>query len=207
MDTLKTATRRQLVSSAVALGGLTAARSTVAAFVDTPQARAAQVAQRDADLVGQVLAIEFLAIGVYEGVIGSGLLAPRTEHAARRALSQERAHVRALTAALEELGRTSPPRPDGPDAIDRMLADHEVRGRLTNLRTEHDCVSLLLDLEAVAEGAYFKVMSILQDPGLLHLAAQIMANEAQHATAVSEARRPGDIAQAVPYAYVEGTHQ
>jgi hypothetical protein len=157
--------------------------------------------------VGQVLAVEFLAIGVYKGVIGSGLLAPRTEHEARRALSQERAHVRALAAALGELGGTIPPRPSGPGAIDQTLAAHKVTGRLTSLRTEHDCVSLLLDLEAVAEGAYFKVMSKLQDPGLLHLAAQIMANEAQHATAVSEARRPGNIAQAVPYAYVEGNRR
>jgi hypothetical protein len=206
MDKLKTATRRQLVSSAIARGGVTAARSTMYAFLDTPQARAAQAAQSDADLVGQVLAVEFLAVGVYEGVIGSGLLGPRTAHEARRALSQERAHVRALTAAIEELGGTIPPRPNGAGAIDQTLAGHEVRGRLTNLRTEHDCVSLLLDLEAVAAGAYFKVMSKLQDPGLLHLAAQIMANEAQHATALSEARRPGNIAQAVPYAYVEGKH-
>jgi hypothetical protein len=207
VDTGKTATRRQLVSSAIALGGLTAARSSVTAFLDTPQARAVESVQSDADLVGQVLAVEFLAIGVYEGVIGSGLLAPRTKHEARRALSQERAHVRALAAALEELGRTIPPRPSGQGAIDQGLAAHKVTGRLTNLRTEHDCVSLLLDLEAVAEGAYFKVMSMLQGPGLLHLAAQIMANEAQHAAAISEARRPGDIGQAVPYAYVEGKHQ
>jgi len=199
----KTATRRQLVASTIAIGGLTAARSTGALF-EAQAARAATPPLSDVDLLGEMLAAEVLAVAVYEGVIGSGLLAPYTEHEAHRALTQERAHVRVLTPALVALGGTVPARPGTPAAVDTALAAGHLPGRLANLHTEHDCVSLLLDLEAIVIGVYYKAMPMLEDPGLVRLAAQIMANEAQHATAVSEARRPGDIGQAVPYAFVEG---
>ena len=120
---------------------------------------------------------------------------------------QERAHVRALTARARASSAARCRRArSAPTAVDKALADRHVSGRVTKLRTEHDCVSLLLDLETVVQGVYFKAMSKLQNPGVLRLAAQIMANEAQHATAISEARRPGDIGQAVPYAFVEGRH-
>jgi ferritin-like protein len=169
-------------------------------------ARAAAVAapQTDGDLVGEMLGAEVLAIAVYEAVVGSGLLSPQPEHAARRVLAQERAHVGALQPALEKLGGTMPPSLTGAAAVDKALADRRIAGRVTKLRTEHDCVSLLLDLESEVQSTYFKAMSKIQDRGVIRLAAQIMANEAQHATAISEARRPGDIGQAVPYAFVEG---
>lgn len=99
-----------------------------------------------------------------------------------------------------------PPSLIGTAAVDRALADRRIAGRLVELQTEHDCVSLLLDLEAVVEEVYFKAMSKLQNRGVIRLASQIMANEAQHSTAISEARRPGDIGQAVPYAFVQGRH-
>jgi hypothetical protein len=207
MDRATTATRRQLVSGLLALGG-TAVGGTAVVGAAAGAARAEAVAapQSDADLVEEMLAAELLAIAVYESVLGSGVLSPQPEHTARRALAQERAHVRALRPVLEKLGGTMPTSPTGSSAVDRALADRRITGRVEKLRTEHDCVSLLLDLESDVQSVYFKAMSKIENPGVMRLAAQIMANEAQHATAISEARRPGDIGQAVPYAFVEGRH-
>jgi len=201
----QTATRRQLVSRLIAIGGLTAAGAAAVAAPEPSRADAAVApAPSDGELVREMLAAEMLAIAVYEGVLGSRLLTAQPEHTARRALAQERAHVRALMPALEKLGGAMPPGLIGTAAVDKTLADHRIAGRLDRLRTEHDCVSLLLDLESDVQSTYFKAMSKIQNRGLMRLAAQIMANEAQHATAISEARRPGDIGQAVPYAFVEG---
>jgi hypothetical protein len=206
MDGRRTATRRQLISSlssAAAAAGLAAAGIAVVGGAEPGRALGA-TAPTDADQVHEMLAAELLAIAVYDGVIGSGLLSPQVQRPARRVLSQEHAHVRALAPALGQLGGTMPPSPTGTAAVDKALADRGLPGRLAKLRTEHDCVSLLLDVEAVVEGSYFKAMSTLQNSGLQRLAAQIMANEAQHATAISEARRPGDVGQALPAAFVEG---
>jgi rubrerythrin len=205
MDRATTATRRQLVSGLLAFGGM-AAGGTVAVGAAAGAAGAETVAAppTDGDLVGEMLAAEVLAIAVYESVLGSGLLSPQPERTARRVLDQERAHVQALRPVLEKLSGTMPPSLTGSAAVDKALADRRIAGRIEKLRTEHDCVSLLLDLESDVQSTYFKAMSRIENRGVMRLAAEIMANEAQHATAISEARRPGDIGQAVPYAFVEG---
>jgi hypothetical protein len=190
-------TRRELVTAAFAAGALVAA--------DAPSALATTATpETDAQLLHDLLSAEQLAVAVYEGVLATGLLTPRPTHVSRRALSQERVHVRLLTASVLKLGGTAPEPPSDAAAVDKELGDRQITGRLSKLKTEHDCGSLLLDLESVVMADYFKAMSQLQDPGLQRLAAQIMANEAQHATAISEARRPGNIFQAVPYAFEEG---
>jgi Ferritin-like domain len=203
MDATTTATRRQLLSRLLVAGGGSAA---AAALAGPAHASAADVPASDGNLLGQLLAAELLAIAVYEAVIGTGLLSPRPDRTARRALSQERAHLRSLTPALGKVGGTMPAAPRSPQDVDRQLAAGEVTSSVSKLRTEHDCVALVLDMESVVVGTYFRAMSKLQDPGLLRLASQIMANEAQHATAISESRRPGNIGQAVPGAYVQGKH-
>jgi ferritin-like protein len=203
MDAPNTTTRRQLLSGVVLAGGGSAA---AAALIMPSGARAAQAPVTDGDLLRQLLAAELLAIAVYEPVIASGLLSLRPDRTARRALAQEHAHIRALTPALSKLGGTMPVAPATPADVDKQLAAAKVTGTVSKLRTEHDCVAVVLDMESVVIAAYFKAMSKLQDPGLLRLASQIMANEAQHATAISEARRPGNIGQAVPVAYVQGKH-
>jgi Ferritin-like domain len=202
----RTVTRRGLVSGLLASGGLAAVGASVGAAFEPDRGAAATAPETDAQLLGELLAAELLAIAVYGGVLRSELLSPQPEHEARRALAQERAHVQALRPALDKLGGTMPASLGATADVDKALAARQIKGRLGTLRSEHDCVSLLLDLESSLQSSYYNAMSKLQDAGLLRLAAQIMANEAQHATAVSEARRPGDVGQAVPYAFVEGRH-
>ncbi len=206
MDSRGRTTRRQLASRAIAVAGLGATGPTAASLLSTAQSEAADAPQSDAGLLGELLAVELLLSAVYEQVIRSALLSARGERVALKVLAQERTHAETLAIELRRLGGTAPATPAGASAIDKALADRHVSESLATLRTEHDCVSLLLDLESLAEGAYFKAISKLHDLRLLRVGAEIMANEAQHATLISEARRPGDISQSVPDAFVEGKH-
>ena len=151
-----------------------------------------------------MLAVEQLLIAVYHRVIATGLLSPRVRDVARRVLDQEGAHARALARELRALGATAPRSLTSTDAIDAALLDLKVSGRVAQLRNEHDCVHLLLGLEMAAEGAYVKAISEFHSLALTQLAVTILASEAQHQTAVSEARRPGDASQAVPTSFVKG---
>ncbi len=187
-------TRRGLLAAAAAAY---ATRATTAFGANPPP-------QSDPELLRELVAIEQLLIVVYRRVIATGLLSPRVHRVARRVLSQENAHARAVTRELHALGGT-PARPlRTTDAIDKALVDLKVTGRVSGLRNEHDCVHLLLDLETAAEGAYFKAISAFQSLTLARLAVTILASEAEHQTAVSEARRPGDASQAVPTSFVKG---
>jgi hypothetical protein len=79
-----------------------------------------------------------------------------------------------------------------------------VPGSLANLRTQHECLKLLVDLESVAEGAHYDAISKLRSVRLLALSAEIMACEAQHWTVLSELQHPGKIELAVPNPFVQG---
>ncbi len=194
MPTLST-TRRGLLAAAAAAYVTRATGALGADATTTPS---------DPELLRELAAIEELLIVVYRRVIATGLLSPRVHRVARRVLTQEVAHARAVTRELRALGGT-PARPlRTTDAIDKALSDLKVSGQVTSLHNEHDCVHLLLDLEMAAEGAYFKAISALRSMALTQLAVSILASEAQHQTAVSEARRPGDASQAVPTSFVKG---
>ncbi len=86
-----------------------------------------------------------------------------------------------------------------------MLSKHNIPGSLTDLNSQNDCLRLLVDLESLAEGVYFTALKTLSKPGLQRLAAQIMACEAQHWTAVSGLRNPGQYVKAVPWPFVTGS--
>ena len=74
-----------------------------------------------------------------------------------------------------------------------------------DLHTQNECLKLLVDVETVAEDAYFVAIGKLRDPGLMRLSAQIMGCEAQHWTLLSAARHHGDVMMTVPYPFVGGT--
>ena len=188
-------TRRGLLAAAAAAYVTHATSALGAEATTTPS---------DPELLRELVAIEQLLVAVYRRVIATGLLSPRVHRVARRVLSQEIAHARAVTRELQAVGGT-PPRPlHTAAAIDKSLVDLKVTGHVSELHNEHDCVHLLLDLEMAAEGAYFKAISALRSITLSQLAVTILASEAQHQTAVSEARRPGDASQAVPTSFVKG---
>jgi hypothetical protein len=179
--------------------------STVIAYAGLVDAAAAEEsAPKSApELLRRLVAVEQLLISVYRHVIATDLLSVRVGRTAQRVLAQERVHAAIVHRELRKLGGTAAAAITGTDALDKALASLKVSGSLKKLHSEHDCVHLLLELEMAAQGVYFKAISQLHDVRLAHLAAQILASEAQHQTAVSEARRPGNSAQAVPRAFVK----
>ena len=77
-------------------------------------------------------------------------------------------------------------------------------GRLDQLQGSKDALYLLLAVERVAVGAYFVALAKLENPPLMTLAAEIMANDAQHEALIGELLYDGKAAQAVPYGLVQG---
>ncbi len=194
-------TRRRLLARwllvAAAGGGSTIAGASAAG---------AQPADTDAALASELLAVELLSIAVCERVLASNLLATRSKRLARRVLSHEHAHAALLLPELHGLGVNPPPAPVSPQQVDQALAAHHVDRRVEDLHTERDGLDLLLDVESVAEGAYYTAMSKLQLPHLQLLAAQLLASEAQHEAMLGLLRAPKDFDRASAYPFVEGIH-
>jgi len=148
----------------------------------------------DAGVIAPVLAVEQALAVAYRHVLDTGALGRRTKHVVRSAYEHELMHVRALG------GRVA----SGPVAI-AAAAKMLSAPSLVSVRSEVDCVRLLLAGEQAALRAYFKAMSQFSSTQLLELAAEIMASEAQHTTLLAELLYPGDIDKAVPVPFVQGT--
>jgi hypothetical protein len=86
-----------------------------------------------------------------------------------------------------------------------LLAKHHVPGSLTDLHSRADCLRLLVNLESVAEGAYFTALKTLGSAELVRLSAEVMACEAQHWTVLSGLRNPGLYVKSVPWPFVTGS--
>lgn len=194
-------TRREVVTGAVAAlgaGALGAGFDPGAALADEPP-------PTPADLLGKALLVERLIVFAYERVFASGALSPGIQRAITPHLAQERAHLAAVAAELTRLGAPAPTAPLSLPAASDALGEHQTSDSLTDLHTEKDCLKLLVDLESVAEGAYYTPLKDLTDPRQVRLCAQIMACEAQHWTVLSGLRNPGQYVKAIPWPYVYGT--
>jgi hypothetical protein len=200
----RTATRRELLRRAIATGGLGVAGPVVLSPSNASAAPA--VADSDAAVMTRLLRLELLVLFAYQHVLASTVTPSDARQVVAELVAHEQAHVRALSAAVRQLGGTLPAGPANVAAADKDLSGRRVAGRLGQLRGERDGLRLLLALARVATGAYFVAISKLDDPALLRLSAEIMASEAQHATALSVLLHPGAPWQAVPYALVQGRH-
>jgi hypothetical protein len=199
-----TSTRRQLMSD-----GLTAAAGVVgagaAASALAPAASALGTpAQVEARALTHAFQIEQLIVIAYRQVVASPVVHPPVLDQLRKHLDQEAEHVRLLQQALTRRGELVPA-PPGLEAAQDELASHQVHWSLTNLRSQHDCLKLLVDVESLAENAYFEAVGKLQDPALLRTCAAIMGCEAQHWTVLSGFLNHRDPKKASPYPFVEGS--
>ena len=183
--------------------GLAGAAAGVAVAADPASADAAPVS--DAAALSKALEIERLMVLAYRRVLASGALAPNIERALAPYLGHEIEHTSAVAAALAAMGVQATTAPLDLDAAGAALSQHNIRGSLTDLHSQNDSMRLLVDLESVAEGVYFTALKTVRTPGLQRLAAQIMACEAQHWTAVSGLRNPGQYVKAVPWPFVTGS--
>jgi hypothetical protein len=195
-------TRRELLAGGVAgASGILLASASAAA-----PARAATT-PADAsvtDRLQRLIRIELLLLFCYRHVLASPVLTVRARRTLTPFVAHEQAHIAALERQLTARGGSVPPGPASVTAANHDLAHRKVGGRLGQLRGDLDAVRLLMTLEQVTIGAYFVALMKLPDAGLIELASQIMANEAQHDAMLGLLQPPNKPANAVPYGLVQG---
>jgi hypothetical protein len=140
-------------------------------------------------------------VTAYERVLASGLVAPAVASQLRVQLVQEHEHIAVLERALRKLGAST----TSVSAAQRELRAHHIHVALAHLRSQHECLKLLIDVESLAERAYFEATSRLTDPGLVRTAVEAMGCEAQHWTVLSAIQHPGKLYRSVPYPFVVGS--
>ena len=200
-------TRRELVSAGfgAAMGGTFAGAGVVSGLVSPGVARAASApAGGDAGVLSRTLSVEQLVVFSYQRVLASGPLKSTVAAALGGLLTQELRHVSELERDLRTIHGSIPSPPRDVATAQRALATHHVTRSLTRLRTQHDCLKLLIDVESVAEGAYFAAIGTLGDAGRVRTALGIMGCEAQHWTILSGLLNRYNVVRSVPYPFVAG---
>jgi hypothetical protein len=199
------ATRRELIRRGLALGAAASTCGAAGLLLGPGRAGAAATGATDAELLVPVIGNELLAAFGYQQVLAARLLSPRGNRLAERILGQEQEHIAALTRELTRLGGTPPAPISSVGEANTVLSAHQVPLRLGALHDAHDAILLLSRFELMLEGAYIHAIKQFRAAGLLRLGGQIIANEAQHGTMLSELLHPGDVEKAVPSPNVLGT--
>jgi ferritin-like protein len=191
--------RRELVR-----GGIAAAAAAAVTLARPPASAARAVpADSDATVLAATLRVEQLLVIAYRSVLGSGVVTAAVRRRLEAMLAQELQHVAGLERSMRALGAPAPR--IGIRAAQKMLAAHHVHVSLTGLRDQHECLKLLIDVESLAEGAYFAAIAKLSDPALIRDSTEAMGCEAQHWTVLSALRHHGDVTRSVPYPFVQGS--
>jgi len=190
-------TRRQFVAGALSAsaGGLAVAPGSALAATAVPS---------DTDTLTKVLEVERLVVLGYRQVLASGALDPGDAAVLEPFLAHELEHVSTVAAQLTALGTMSDTAPLDVKTGAALLGKYQVPGSLTDLHARADCLRLLVNLESVAEGAYFTALKTLGHADLVTLCAQTMGCEAQHWTVISGLRNPGIYVKSVPWPFVTG---
>jgi rubrerythrin len=191
-------TRRGLVRSGI---GLAAAGSLLARAASATAAQSSS----EARTLSYALQTERLAVIGYQQVLGSGVLSPSVRSQLEELLAQDRQHVSALEPILRRIGAALPAGPASVAEAQTMLNQHQIHRSLTKLPTQHDGLRVMIDIESLAEGAYFKAIPTLTDATVVRISASIMGSDAQHWTVLSYIQHHGDVTISVPYPFVQGS--
>ncbi|HWF34342.1 MAG TPA: ferritin-like domain-containing protein [Solirubrobacteraceae bacterium] len=196
-------TRRELLRGGV-VGMAASTGIALAATCDPPEALAAPVLGDDGAVLVSLLRVEKVLVLAYERALASGTLAPQAHKLVSAFLAHERAHVHALSVHLTDLGITIAVAPTTTAAFESELRHLRVRRSLASLRTQREQLRFLTDLETLSGRHYRYAIAHLGAAKQLTTAAEIMANEAQHATVLREFLSPGNVKRAVPTGFVAG---
>lgn len=191
-------TRRGLITGAVGLTaatGLAAGSASAAATSPNSEARA----------LIDALRLERVGVIAYRQALSTSVLRPAVSSKLRLLLAQELQHVAKLEQLLRELGSNDPHGPSGPAAAQALLGQHQVGLSLSQLPSQHACLRLLIDVESLIEGAYFRAIPQLGQPARVRVAMEMMGSDAQHWTVLSAIQHQGDVEQSVPYPFVQGS--
>jgi hypothetical protein len=199
-----TSTRRDLVRGGVAAGVAAAVAAAVAPPLLSPaSARAAPYG--DAGVLLFVLSVEQVIVYGYEQALASGVISASGQPVLKLFLSQEREHIDALSVHLVRLGGAVPAPPTDLQTFEVALRKLKIRRNPAKLRNERQYVGLLVRIETALAAVYEFAIEQLADDKLIQTAAQIMANEGQHATVLRELTSPGNVQLSVPRPFVSGS--
>jgi hypothetical protein len=193
------ATRRELIAGTA---GLTAVASLSAGGAP---AAALPAAGSEAQALSYALGIERVGVIAYRQVLASGVVSSGVSAQLRLLEAQEKQHVAKLEQVLRQLGAAVSHGPAGVAAAQAVLTQHQVHRSLTVFTTQHDCLRLLIDVESLTEGGHFKAIAQLEHPALIQLSVALMGSDAQHWAVLSSIQHNGDVMQAVPYPFVQGS--
>jgi hypothetical protein len=157
-------------------------------------------------VLAPVLGLAELAVFVSEDLLAGGKLGAAATAVARRILVHEQTHVQVLRPAVAKIGESAPPPPTTVAQADRRLGKLNASGRLAQVRSEGDALRLLYDVESMVIGRCWEALYTLTDPALIRTTAEIMASDAQHASAIGGLLHPGKWDRVVPVGSVEGKH-
>lgn len=179
--------RRHFLKATAIAGGMTAAATlspgTVAGFA---LGRAAAQEGGDLGILNYALTLEHLENVLYRTLIGSNLLSGQALDFARTFGGHEAAHVRDLTAAIQDAGGTP--------------VQEQARYNFPKLTTQEEVIATLADVEDLGAAAYLGAAPMIQNGDYLTVAVRIHTVEAEHATGFRflAGRNP------VPRAFEEG---
>lgn len=158
----------------------------------------------DAPILASLLRVEQVLVFAYEHAVTGGLPSATALPVLTAFLDHERAHVRALSQTLIGLGAALPTPPKTTANFVAELRQLRVRKRPAGLHNERQHLNFLTDLEVVIARHYRFAIARLSSDRELVTAAEIMANEAQHATVLREVLSPGNVNRAVPTGFIAG---
>lgn len=148
--------------------------------------------ERDVRILNSALDLEYAVVSAYQA--GVGLLRGQALESGRRFLGHEREHVDRLRRSIRDLGGTP----------NRPRRNEEYLRQFPNLRTQRDALRFAVDLENAVVEAYVDAIPRISSPDLRTVGASILANEAEHVSALLGVLNPGDPAAQVPQAFVTG---
>jgi hypothetical protein len=206
-DPITRRTRRELLAAAGAAAGAGALVPATARAASTSTGAATTAAEPEIPVperLARLMRLELLMLYCYDQILAGSILHTSTHRVVLPLRGHEVAHVAALRAHLTARGGTAPPPPAGVAQANRYLGHRHVGGRLGQLEGDQDAVYLLYSLEQVTVGAYFVALTKFDDPSLITLIAEMMANDAQHEAILSLQLPPYKIPAAVPYGLIQG---
>lgn len=198
--------RRELIAGALAAGGASAGAGAVVAvsLAGAGPAAADTPPVTDGSLLTTALEMELLALLAYRHILTLPVTVGRPRRPLREFVRHNRAHARALQEELRTFGVRLPARPTRLDQVDAALSQHGMSGNLAAVSTLKDALQLLLDVEALCEGAYYAAVGQLNATGPLVRCTQALGTDAQHSALLAQLLYPTQVTQYVPYWYVAG---
>jgi hypothetical protein len=204
VDRITRRTRRELLAAAAATAGVGALLPACAAAASTSTTSAAEPEIPVPERLARLMRLELLMLYCYDHILADPVLEAGTRATVLPLRGHEVAHIAALRAHLTARGGALPPAPASVAEANRALGHRHVGGRLGQLKGDKDAVYLLYSLERVTVGAYFVALTTFEEPTLITLIAEMMANDSQHEAILSLQLPPYTIPAAVPFGLIQG---